>query len=74
MKDVVTAIFELMGNCTEPLLEDGAVQTRVDRVFQVWFLFFLQYIKLSQLLERNNLIETMLTSCQITDIVCNHHR
>lgn len=39
MKDVVTAIFELMGNCTEPLLEDGAVQTRVDRVFQVWCLF-----------------------------------
>jgi len=35
MKDVVTAIFELMGNCTEPLLEEGAVQTRVDKVFQV---------------------------------------
>ncbi|CAL8115189.1 unnamed protein product [Orchesella dallaii] len=34
MKDVVTAIFELMGNCTEPLIEEGAVQTRVDKVFQ----------------------------------------
>ncbi|ODM98395.1 Kv channel-interacting protein 4 [Orchesella cincta] len=34
MKDVVTAIFELMGNCTEPLLEEGAVQARVDKVFQ----------------------------------------
>lgn len=35
MKDVVTAVFELMGNCAEPLLEENAVQTRVDRIFQV---------------------------------------
>ncbi len=35
MKDVVTAIFELMGNCAEPILEENAVQERVDRIFQV---------------------------------------
>ena len=35
MKNVVTAIFELMGNCTEPIVEDSAVQDRVDRIFQV---------------------------------------
>lgn len=44
MKDVVTAIFELMGNCTEPMLEEGAVQSRVDKVFQVGLFCLLPYL------------------------------
>jgi Ca2+-binding EF-hand superfamily protein len=35
MKDVVTAIYELMGNCAEPYLDDGAVEDRVERIFLV---------------------------------------
>lgn len=35
MKDVVTAIYELMGSCAEPFLEEGVVNDRVDRLFQV---------------------------------------
>jgi Ca2+-binding EF-hand superfamily protein len=35
MKDVVTAIYELMGNCAEPNLEEGIVNDRVERIFLV---------------------------------------
>ncbi|CAG7731983.1 unnamed protein product [Allacma fusca] len=34
MKEVVKAIFELMGHCAEPVVEEGAVEERVDWIFQ----------------------------------------
>lgn len=35
MRDVVTAVYELMGNCAEPNFEESVVNDRVDRIFLV---------------------------------------
>ncbi len=35
MKDVVTAVYELMGNCAEPNFEESIVNERVDKIFLV---------------------------------------
>lgn len=35
MTDIVSAVYDLMGKFSEPTLEEGAVATKVDRIFQV---------------------------------------
>lgn len=35
MRDVVTAVYELMGSCAEPNFEESVVNDRVERIFMV---------------------------------------
>lgn len=35
MTDIVTAVYELMGKFSDPTLNHGGIQERVDRIFQV---------------------------------------
>lgn len=35
MTDIVTAIYDLMGRVSDPLVEDDIVQQKVERLFQV---------------------------------------
>ena len=37
MLDIVSAIYEMMGNSTEPLLDENTAKERVDEVFQVMY-------------------------------------
>lgn len=40
MTDIVTAIYDLMGRVSDPLVEDDIVQQKVERLFQVCQCFF----------------------------------
>lgn len=43
MTDIVSAIYEMMGRFTQPVVEEYSAREHVDKVFQVlWFFFLLK--------------------------------
>lgn len=52
MTDIVTAIYDLMGRVSDPLVEDDIVQQKVERLFQVCQCFF---VIILQMLEASNM-------------------
>lgn len=53
MTDIVTAIYDLMGRVSDPLVEDDIVQQKVERLFQVCQCFF--FVIILQMLEASSM-------------------
>lgn len=66
MTDIVSAIYEMMGRFSEPMVDENTTKEHVERVFHVSSIRFFFCVQNSALcyVVRNNVILCNITQCQ----------